>query len=46
MPGDYTLTVRCEGIDTIWTGSADFTIARKPHRAARGGYDEVRLHRA
>ena len=28
--GDYTLTVRCEGIDTIWTGSADFTIARKP----------------
>ena len=28
--GDYTLTVRCEGIDTIWTGSEDFTIARKP----------------
>ena len=28
--GDYTLTVRCEGIDTIWTGTADFTIARKP----------------
>ena len=27
--GDYTLTVRCEGIDTIWTGSADFTIAKK-----------------
>ena len=26
--GDYTLTVRCEGIDTIWTGTADFTIAR------------------
>ncbi len=25
--GDYTLTVRCEGIDTIWTGTADFTIA-------------------
>ena len=27
--GDYTLTIRCEGIDTIWTGSADFTIAKK-----------------
>ena len=27
--GDYTLTVRCEGIDTIWTGTADFTIAKK-----------------
>ena len=27
--GDYTLTVRCEGIDTIWTGSADFTITKK-----------------
>lgn len=26
---DYTLTVRCEGIDTIWTGSAEFTIAKK-----------------
>ncbi len=27
--GDYTLTVRCEGIDTVWTGTADFTIAKK-----------------
>ena len=27
--GDYTLTVRCEGIDTIWTGTAGFTIAKK-----------------
>ena len=27
--GDYTLTVRCEGIDTIWSGSADFTISKK-----------------
>ena len=27
--GDYTVTVRCEGIDTIWSGSADFTISRK-----------------
>ena len=28
--GDYTLTVRCEGIDTVWTGSADFTVAEQP----------------
>ena len=27
--GDYTLTVRCEGIDTIWSGSADFSISKK-----------------
>ena len=27
--GDYILTVRCEGIDTVWTGSTDFTIAKK-----------------
>ena len=27
--GDYTVTIRCEGIDTIWSGSADFTISRK-----------------
>ena len=27
--GDYTVTVRCEGIDTIWSGAADFTISRK-----------------
>ena len=28
--GDYTVTVTCETIDTIYTGSAGFTIARKP----------------
>ena len=27
--GDYTVTIRCESIDTIWSGSADFTISRK-----------------
>ncbi len=27
--GDYTLTIRCESVDTVWTGSADFTIAKK-----------------
>ena len=27
--GDYTVTIRCEGIDTIWSGSADFTISKK-----------------
>ena len=27
--GDYTLTVCYESVDTIWSGSADFTISRK-----------------
>lgn len=29
MPGDYTVTIRYESIDTIWSGSADFTISKK-----------------
>ena len=28
--GNYTVTVTCETIDTIYNGSADFTIAKKP----------------
>ena len=27
--GDYTVTIRYESIDTIWSGSADFTISKK-----------------
>ena len=27
--GDYTLTIRYESVDTIWSGSADFSISRK-----------------
>ena len=27
--GDYTVTIRYESIDTIWSGSTDFTISKK-----------------
>ena len=27
--GDYTVTIRYESVDTIWSGSADFSISRK-----------------
>ena len=42
--GDYTVTIRYESIDTIWSGSADFTISKKQHHTARGGHHRVYLH--